>query len=73
MVAISMLLCTPKILQFEHYAWKVCQLMFLGRTGWKGEYTTSALNTTAMPLLIVYLHLDGAVRVSRELGATNNS
>jgi hypothetical protein len=61
MVAMTVLLCTPKILQFEHCAWKICQLTFLSRTGWKGEHTMSTLNTPVVPLLIVYLHPNGVV------------
>jgi hypothetical protein len=61
MEAMAVLLCTPKILQFEHCAWKFCQLTFVSRTGWKGEHTMSALNTAVVPLLIVYLHPNGVM------------
>ena len=56
-------LCTPKILPFEHRARKFVRLKFMGRTGWKGERTTSTLNTAVVPLLIVYLHPSSVVRV----------
>jgi len=61
----------PKILQFEHCAWKLCQLKFLG--GWKGEHTMSTLNTVVVLPLIVYLHPNGVVRVGWEPGATKVS
>ena len=46
-----MLLCTPKILQFEHRTWKFVQLKFMGRTEWKCERTISTLNTEVVPVL----------------------
>jgi len=73
MVAMTVLLRTPKILQFEHYAWKSCQLQFLGRTGEKCERTMPTLNTTVVLPLIVYLHPNGVVRVGWEPAATNDS
>jgi hypothetical protein len=72
-VAMTVLLCTPKILQFGHCAWKFYQITFLGRTGWEGQRTMSTLNTAAVPLLIVYLLPNGVVRVGCEPGATNDS
>jgi hypothetical protein len=73
MVAVTVLLCTLKILQFEHCAWKVCRSTFVGRTGRKGKRTMSTLNTVAVPILIVYHHPNGVVRVGCEPGATNDS
>jgi hypothetical protein len=60
---ITTLLCAPKILQFEHCVWKFCQLTLLSRTGCEGEHTMSTLNTTVVPLLIIYLDPDGVARV----------
>jgi hypothetical protein len=65
--------CTSKILKFENCPWKMCQLTFLGRTGWKGESTLSTLNTEVVPLLLVFLHPNDVARVGWEPGATNDS
>jgi hypothetical protein len=73
MVSVTILLCATKILRFQHCAWKFCQAKFLGRTGWKGERGMSTLNTAVVPLLIVYPHTNGVMRVGWELGATNDS
>jgi len=52
MMSMTVLLCTSKILQFGHCAWKFCSFKFLpGRTGQKGERTMSTLNTEVVPLL----------------------
>jgi hypothetical protein len=69
----TVLLCTSKILKSEYCTWKVCQLKFLGRTGWKGKRTMSTLNTAMMPLLIIYLHPSGVVGVGWEPSATKDS
>jgi len=61
MVAMTVLLCTPKILKFEHCAWTICQLKFLGHMEWKCERTMSTLNTAVVLPLVVYLYLNGAV------------
>jgi len=58
MMAMTVLLCTSKILQFGHCAWKFCSLKFLtGRTGRKGERTMSTLNTAVVPLLFTSIQM----------------
>jgi len=43
-----------------------------GTHGTESERTISTLNTTVVPLFIVYLHLNGVVRVGWEPGASKD-
>src|SRR5258708_9726075 len=69
MVTMAVLLCTSNVLQLEH-----CVEMndVLVEKGWKGERTMSTFDASMVLLLVVYLHPDSVMRVSREAGAAND-
>ena len=67
----TVLLCTPKILQFEYCACKFCQLV-LG-SQWKGEHNTMSTLNKAVVLHIISLYPNGVVRFGWEPGATDDS
>jgi hypothetical protein len=70
MVIMSVLLCTPNVLQLEHCVSKLS--VSAGRLAPGKERTMPTLNTAVVFLLIIYLHPDGVMRVSWEPGATDD-